>query len=546
MNRQKRVALLAAILVILLLIVWGALVLLQPRAPAPIVVPPTPLASVSNTTADALQREQIPERDLAKVVPVLRKDLALLTPVPTPLPPTRRAGDKDTFFVMKDASTGTYRIVTATLQIVTPHSYFWLEDGLPLDQTALEKSADYFEKSIYPTNHQFFGSESSPGPDGDVHIHVLTTRFDQAAGYFSSEDTYLRSLVPYSNQRNMIYMNIDVRLGSNEYLGDLAHEFQHLIHNYQALYKVGWIDEGMSELAIRLNGFDVGGVLRLFARNPDTQLNTWAVDPQASGAHYAGSYLFFAYTAGRFGPDFTRAVIRAPREGVNGIQAVLDERLNGMKFDDLFADWAVSNYVNDPKVENGRFANAHEKTFHIQNEPSLSQYPISRTMTIHEYGSNYFSLQPSSSKVTVYFTGTTTAHLIPLGAPDGRWMWYSNRADLMDSTLTRELDLTKVNKATLQFKAWYDIETDFDYAYVEVSADGGRTYDILSGRSTVTSNPNGASYGPAFTGRSGVGDSNSREPAMTCTSMRRTPSRAACCATASLTSKWRRESSTGA
>ena len=50
---------------------------------------------------------------------------------------------------------------------------------------------------------------------------------------------------------------------------------------------------------------------------------------------------------------------------------------------------------------------------------------------------------------------------------------------------------------------WYDLETDYDYAYVEVSADGGKTWDILANEHTTITNPSGNSYGPGFTGASG-------------------------------------------
>ncbi len=469
----------------------------------------------SPATADALLQMQIPERDLYQIVPRLRKNLALLTPVPTPAPRARKVGDSDTFFVVENASTGQYRTVTATLQSVTPHGYFWVENGMTYDAAALQKSADFWEQTVYPTDHQYFGNEKSPGPDGDVHIHILNTRFQDAAGYYSSEDSFPATLVPFSNARNIIYMNIDaIKFGSDEYNGDLAHEFQHLIHNYEAQHKTGWIDEGMGDLAIKVNGFSVGGVLNTFARNPSTQLNTWANDPQGSYAHYAASYLFFDYTALRFGPDFTRAVIHAPREGINGVQAVLDQRNTGLQFDDLFADWAVANVLNDPTLANGQYAYANEKNFRIAPIPSLTQLPVERTAQMHEYSTSYYTLQPPNGKATIFFTGTTTAKLIPANAHGGNWMWYSNRADLANMTLTRQVDLTPVKAATLKFWTWYDIETNYDYGYTEVSTDGGATWDILSGKTTTTTNPNGASYGAAFTAKSGVSDSQAKDPAI--------------------------------
>jgi hypothetical protein len=72
--------------------------------------------------------------------------------------------------------------------------------------------------------------------------------------------------------------------------------------------------------------------------------------------------------------------------------------------------------------------------------------------------------------------------------------------------LTRAFDLTAVERATLDYWLWYDIEEDWDYAYVEVSVDGGATWEILSTPHTSDHNPTGNSFGPGYTGLSGGGD----------------------------------------
>ncbi len=471
-------------------------------------LPSTPITAVPNDTADALARTIIPQRDPYQIYLRLKKNTSLATLAPTAAPRARRVGDKDQFFVVENATTGKYRTTGATLQVITAHAYAWVEDGMNVDQAALNKSTEFFESSVYPTNHKFFGVEKT-GIDGDVHINILNTRFGDAAGYFSREDFYPTTIVQYSNQRNIIYMNVEaVKAGTEQYNADLAHEFQHLIHAYEAPHATGWIDEGMGDLAIKVNGFPVGGVLNEFARNPNTQLNTWANSPQESLAHYAASYLFFDYAAGRFGPDFTRDVILATREGVYGVQMVLDKRANGMKFEDLFADWAVANYLNDPKIENSKYSYTNE-AFRITSEAKLTQYPHTSQVQMRQYASEYFSLTPAGGDVTIYFTGTTTTKLLPADAHSAKWMWWSNRGDVSNMTLTRAFDLSRTTKATLTFWTWYDIEKNFDYAYVEVSTDGGKTWDVLSGRNTSTENPNGASYGPGFTGRSGVKDEQS-------------------------------------
>ena len=68
--------------------------------------------------------------------------------------------------------------------------------------------------------------------------------------------------------------------------------------------------------------------------------------------------------------------------------------------------------------------------------------------------------------------------------------------------MTREFDLSSLQQATLTFTAWYSIEENWDYAYVQVSTDGGSTWDILQGSLASTDNPSLNAYGPGYTGES--------------------------------------------
>jgi len=54
--------------------------------------------------------------------------------------------------------------------------------------------------------------------------------------------------------------------------------------------------------------------------------------------------------------------------------------------------------------------------------------------------------------------------------------------------------------ATLSFYEWWDVEEYYDWAYVEVSADGGATWTTLAGRHTTTDNPIGSNPGNGLTG----------------------------------------------
>ena len=53
---------------------------------------------------------------------------------------------------------------------------------------------------------------------------------------------------------------------------------------------------------------------------------------------------------------------------------------------------------------------------------------------------------------------------------------------------------------TLDFWTWYDIEDDWDYAYVEISTNGGATYTPIAGNITTTYNPHGQNHGNGITG----------------------------------------------
>jgi hypothetical protein len=60
-----------------------------------------------------------------------------------------------------------------------------------------------------------------------------------------------------------------------------------------------------------------------------------------------------------------------------------------------------------------------------------------------------------------------------------------------------------LRRATLSYQLWYIIEDKWDYAYVEVSLDGGKKWRILEAPHTSAANPVGNSFGMGYTGDSG-------------------------------------------
>ena len=236
----------------------------------------------------------------------------------------------------------------------------WVQEDLKFDQKDIETSADRFETDTYPTNREFFGSEWSPGVDNDVRLTILNAEGlgETVAGYYSSADEFSHLINPYSNEREMFYVSIESGSSlpnSSYYDGTLAHEFQHMIHWANDRNEDSWVNEGLSELAGYLNGFDVGNADVAYSLQPDTQLTTWS-DPNEEGnsEHYGASYLFMSYFLGRFGEELTKAVVASPKNGVAGFDDALNTAGKTERFDDVFADWAIANYVESDECRHHR------------------------------------------------------------------------------------------------------------------------------------------------------------------------------------------------
>lgn len=397
--------------------------------------------------------------------------------------------------------------IHAILEYKTEHVYMWVEENVRFDQDDLSAAADLFEEHTYTTDRTFFGSEWSPGVDNDPHVSILHARDlgNSVAGYYSSADEFVSAVRDDSNEMEMFYINIEnVTINDSFYNGVLAHEFQHMIHWHNDRNEETWINEGFSELAMRLNGFDVGGSDWTFASNPDTQLNSWPEGPGAAGANYGAGYLFTSYFLDRFGAEATQALVGHVENSFASVEGVLDELGAGLTYEGLFADWIVANLLDDPAIGDGRYGydDIDPPSFDIETSYYESDYPVSQSSTVHQHGADYIELY-GERPLTLRFTGSAQVGLVDTVAHSGQYVWWSNRGDDSDMTLTRAFDLSDVNQATLEFWAWYSIEEDWDYAYVEASSDGGATWEILTTPSGVGTNPNGNSFGWAYTGSSG-------------------------------------------
>ncbi|MDH7484866.1 MAG: immune inhibitor A [Anaerolineae bacterium] len=484
-----------------------------PLSPSPPLVTDTPaptptakaMATPAPSTEEHLAQAVLPTRDLRDLALRLRHHAGEIPVVVNATPPHYEVGDVETFW-LGNVDTEEHFQIEAELLVKLPHVYMWVEKGVDVDLDDLERSARRFEERTYPTNRAFFGSEWSPGVDNDVHLTILnaTNLGDSVAGYFSSADEFSRLANPYSNEREIFYINLENNPpGTAFYDGTLAHEFQHMIHWANDRNEETWVNEGLSELATELNGFSRGGADVVFSQEPDTQLTTWTDDPELNAYHYGNAYLFMSYFLDRFGEELTQAVVASPANGPAGFDEALAAAGYDLRFDDVFADWVIANLLDRPRLEDGRYGYERDNPRPVALEARYRSYPVSERTTVHQYAADYFELS-GRGDVVIDFCGATETRLAATAAHSGRFAWWAHRADDSDTRLTHAFDLSEVSQATLEFWLWYDLEEGYDYGYVEVSTDGGATWHILEGEHSSDYNPVGNAFGVGYTGKSGA------------------------------------------
>ncbi len=490
----------------------------KPGEPPPTARPtpsaPPNLAEAADETLKTLHEAVVPINDPADIARRLEGKTGISPTLEPPSAP-RQVGEQDTFWVLDTDENDNFQVDT-TLQYVTDHAYFWIEDGVDFSSRDLRDLAQTFENKIYPTNREFFGSEWTPGVDGDEHIYILyaTGVGSGIAGYFSTIDSVNPEIQEFSNGHEMFVFNADiVDLGEAYTYGTLAHEFQHMIHWYRDRNEDTWMNEGLSDLAMLLNDYSIGGHDIAYAMQPDLQLNDWPNDPSATAPHYGAAFLFVNYFLNRFGEQATQALVAHPGNGLDSIDQVLRELsitdpITGQPVtaDDVFADWVVTNYLLDGSVGDGRFSYPNYRSAPQPDETEQVNLCTDdwRQRQVSQYGVDYIAIG-CNQDVTLRFEGGTQVNVVPEDAFSGVYSFWSNKGDESDMTLTQSFDFSAHSgPLTLRYWTWFDIEENWDYLYLMVSTDG-ENWQLLTTPAGTDENPLGNNYGWGYTGLSGMG-----------------------------------------
>ena len=388
--------------------------------------------------------------------------------------------------------------VEATLIVVTDHIYFWVENGLDLEETAVQTVVTRLEEDFYPQLAYLFEHEWQPGIDGDPHfsvLHLNGTGNDYELGYFFKQDEYPRTLFSESNEQEIVYLNMDqLELGSDLYYGTLVHEIQHLFQWHLDKNEATWLNEGLSQLAELYVGLDTAWA-DAYLQQPTTRLNSWDYDEENIDAHYSASYLFVTYFWEQLGDTAVRELVRNPSNGLASVYQTLKGFKPQTSLEDFMANWAVANYLDDFN-SGAEYGYVNLDLYTPNMHTRARQLPFNETLSAEQFSVQYVDLD-ISGMANITFAADTYVTLTTPPPSGSDTIWYVPALNDTHAQIISTYDLTNQSQATLTFDTWYDLEEDYDFAYVEISADNGTTWNILYPEHGVA-----GKYGPALNGHS--------------------------------------------
>jgi immune inhibitor A len=481
--------------------------------PTPVSQVPTPGAEPSLDTLNLLSNVEVPVADL----PAIAERLLDLEAVPRVLSQEAKPipiGTVQNFWVL-DTNRNESQLIDARLVYAGEIVYFWVDTRVEVDLDHVERIVTRFEEESYPMVRSLVGSEWNPGVDGDPHLYMLYVSGlgSSVAGLFWPNDEYSPLVHEYSNGHEMFYLSADnVSLASGYIESVLAHEFQHMVHWNIDRNEETWLNEGFSELVELVLGFEIGGFDYIYSLDTDIPLTRWPSEPGAAGEHYGQVFLFATYLHDRFGKEVIRAIANHPADGLSGIDQALAaegirDPLSGdpVIAEDVFLDWAVSLALQDPRLSDGRYGLQSYTNAPIPRFSDVfERCPFSNEeRTVNQFGVDLIKLNCQGEHI-LKFAGQTVTKVIPGKPHSGDYAFWSNDGDESDMTLTRAFDFEGVSDPILlEYWTWYRTEEDYDYVYLEVSKDGGKTWQILQTPSGTADDPSGNAFGWGYNGVSG-------------------------------------------
>jgi hypothetical protein len=324
--------------------------------------------------------------------------------------------------------------VSATIVGEGNHCVVYLEQGWTVDQNTINSIISQFDNVIYPNETSTFGSEPNPGIDNNTKIFIFLLDIKDGytqgsssyiSGYFNPLDEHDISISPYSNQKEIFYMDINPGTpGDPVFLRTLAHEFQHMINwqqktNLRGVYEDTWLDEAMSEIAPAVCGYGIDyEEVYGYELLPWDSLVIW----NDTLYDYATVYMWAQYMKDRVtnidgsGNGIFWNIDHTSNTGINAVNSALSAIGYDKDFTGIFGDWSIANYLGLTTISGHpewSYTTIHTEAGYITTIGTLPGLPVddadhinaSTVGGLHMWGLDYFEFT-KTGQGTVTWTKT--------------------------------------------------------------------------------------------------------------------------------------------
>jgi hypothetical protein len=196
-------------------------------------------------------------------------------------------GDEQTFNV-RNVKEDRYDSIKARMVAENDVCMVYVElDGknLTVDEATAQKIAAEYKAHIHSQITGAFGSIKHLTANNKVTFLLVDIqdfyeeRGTGVAGYFSPNDMLSKSVAPYSNERDMLFIDTNPTLQRPDSLyATMAHELQHLINFSQTTAKNGghnmdtWVNEGLSTSAEYIYGKNTAPYVKYYSDEEYTSI----------------------------------------------------------------------------------------------------------------------------------------------------------------------------------------------------------------------------------------------------------------------------------
>lgn len=474
---------------------------------------------------------------------------------------TLSVGEQKIFLVLNDY-TGQYQLTYYTLRGVGTYGEVWVQNSLAYPAgdprpapVVTDEQVNYlveqFDTVIYPEESEFFATPDSltganaylPGlvglpqdyyvsSDGIERVVILISNVRDENYY---DPTYPLYIAGFFSPAYEVYFDRNVmtidsydwgnRVGPNTspwrpddgtandrpylYEGTFAHEYQHLLHYDMDPAEENWINEGMSDFASYITGYsdpNTDSHIASYLNHPYNSLVNWGDQGDLEIlADYGAAYLFQLYLNQNYGSALIQALAHNQLTGIASVNDTLESEGIDATFEDIYRSWVEAILINGGK-RNGKYV-IDDLSLRVALDGEGDFGPAALP-----WGPAYFQIPTDQRIDSLTIQGISflpnpwTVADDPLSP--GNSVLYSGAGDLLSNFLILPVDLTGTTGASLQFKTLYDIEATWDFGFVQVSADGGQTWQSLANADTISeydpaAHPDIIANLPGLTGYSG-------------------------------------------